>query len=385
MTSGGIVKRRPLVALIGLLAAFSLIAAACGEDDDASDSGAPAPAASEPAESTDDGQDDPVLNPLDANGDGEVILGIAAAGPRDDGAYYQTLINDMQIIADREGWGEIIIIDEIKPAVAQTEIQNLIAQNVDIIAVGSGEIADPLADLSAANPDLFWFCACGTGYPQTPGVALAADDGSEINYVAGVATALVLQETGGDTVAMIGCCGVNFELESELAFRMGLQSVDPSFDVTYTPTGNFPFDFDNVAGATEAFNIAVDAGADAFYPYLGGAHEAVVQLANEAGLPVLSAGASDVCDRPGDLSWDVAVKFAPGDYARAAFNEIIAGDLDEGTIRLFSVGVDEEAGAAICGATAGQQEILDQAHADVATGMFAEAFGAIKGQAYGGG
>ena len=47
--------------------------------------------------------------------------------------------------------------------------------------------------------------------------------------------------------------------------------------MTYIPTGAFPFDFDNTAGATEALNGAITNGADAVYPYLGGAHEPLVK------------------------------------------------------------------------------------------------------------
>ena len=69
-----------------------------------------------------------------------------------------------------------------------------------------------------------------------------------------------------------------------MAFEAGLKAVDPSFTVTYVPTGDFPFDFDNTANATAALQTAIDNGADAVYPYLGGAHRPVVQAANEAGL-----------------------------------------------------------------------------------------------------
>ena len=52
----------------------------------------------------------------------------------------------------------------------------------------------------------------------------------------------------------IGCCDLNFEKEAYLAFELGLKAVDPAFTMTYVPTGDFPFDFDNTADATEALN-----------------------------------------------------------------------------------------------------------------------------------
>ncbi len=392
--------------LVALLAVFCLVAAACGGDDDEDTATAPTTTESGSSETpADDGdgsdeappdltttttapppepeEDMPGPDPMDTNGDGRVILGVAAAGPRDDGAYYQALVDAAIEISAENGWEEPIVIDNIEPAIADTELENLVAQGVDIVAVGAGEIADPLPDLIERHPDVFWYCNCGTGYPQTDGVALSTDDGSDIQYVAGYATGLLLQETGGSNVAMIGCCGLGFEVETELAFRLGLKEVDESFDVTYTPTGNFPFDFDNVAGATEAFNVALDAGMDAVYPYLGGAHEPLVQLANENDVIVMSAGSSKVCERT-DLHWDMAVLFDGGDFARAVFPGIISGEIQEGSIKEFAVGIDEEVGSKICEPSGDQADLLEAAHQAIADGYCEEQFGIIKGIAYGG-
>ena len=384
------------------IAVFALIAASCGDDADETTVTPAAPeeemaeeapmaeeemaeeapmAEEEMAEEAPMAEEEPMVeaDPMDTNGDGKVVLGVAAAGPRDDGAYYQALVDAAYDISAEKGWEEPVVIDNIVPAVADTELENLVAQGVDIVAVGAGEISDPLADLVERYPDVFWYCNCGTGFPQMDGVALSTNDGAEIEYVVGVAAGLLLQERGGDTVYMIGCCDLGFEVETELAMRLGLKAVDPSYDVVYTPTGNFPFDFDNVAGATEAFNVALDAGMDAVYPYLGGAHEPLVQLANEHSIIVTSAGASNVCERT-DLRWDMAALFDGGDFARAAF----AGKLEEGSIYQFTVGRDPEVGAKICDPTPEQKEFLEKAHADVLDGYCLEEFDTIRAIAYGG-
>ena len=322
-------------------------------------------------------------DPLDINGDGVVTVGVATAGPRDDGAYYQELVNLAIEFSAAHGWADPVVIDNVEPAVAYNELENLVAQGVDIVAVGSGELSDAVPDIIAKYPDLIWYCNCGAGYPQTEGLITSRDDGAQIEYAAGYATGLLLQERGGDTAYMIGCCDLGFEVETELAFRLGLRDVDPSFDVIYTPTGNFPFDFDNVAGATEAFNVALDAGMDAVYPYLGGAHEPLVQLANQHDVIVMSAGPSNVCERT-DLHWDMAVLFSAGDFARAIFGGIVDGTIEEGTVKFFEVGVDPEVGSKICGPTAEQEEALTQAQIAVAEGYCAEEFGLIQAIAYGG-
>ena len=319
---------------------------------------------------------------LDMNSDGDVLFGVATAGPRDDGAYYQALVEAVEEFSASNGFSAPIVVDNIQPADAATELANLAEQGVDVLAVGASEIAEPLADLVEQYPDIFWYCNCGAGYPELPGLAQAQDDSSQISYSAGYATGILLRDSGGESVHFIGCCDLGFEKEAYTAFEMGLQAVDSSFTMTYVPTGNFPFDFDNISGATEAFNNAVAQGADAVYPYLGGAHEPLVALANENDIIVMSAGASDVCERT-DLDYDLAVQFSAGDYIETLLQLIADGDFGEGETFTFSVGQFPFVGAKMCGATADQQAEFDAELARIAAGDYAEPFDAIKAAAYG--
>ncbi len=386
--------------LVAVLAALTFVAAACGDDDDTTTDVTEAPTDETAApEGTEAPVDDTTTTAeaaggdtggdtqltLDANGDGQVVFGVAAAGPRDDGAYYEAVVSAVTEASAENGFAEPIIADEIEAADAATAIGDLAQQGVDVMIIGASEIAEPLPQLIAEYPDIFWYCNCGAGFPPNDGLAQSVDDGSEINYSAGVATGLLLQDSGGDSVSFIGCCDLGFEKESYMAFELGLQSVDPSFTMTYVQTGDFPFDFDNTANATEALNQAIADGADAVYPFLGGAHRPIVELAEEAGLITMSAGSSTVCDDGEELAYDIAVRFDGGDYFRALLPEILSGELTEGTIRAFKVGVDPEPGAIICDATADQQTALDDVYAAIAAGDFAADFGAIKGEAYAGG
>ncbi|MFN8023471.1 MAG: BMP family ABC transporter substrate-binding protein [Acidimicrobiales bacterium] len=393
--------------ILAAIAALSIVAAACG-DDESSDTATTAAAATTAAESTETTAAETTETTaaettettaaestettaaagdavdLDTNGDGQVVFGVAAAGPRDDGAYYQAMVDKATAISEENGYAEPIVVDNITTEDAATELTNLAEQGVDVILVGASEIADPLTDLVAQYPDIFWYCNCGAGYPETPGLAQSQDDSSEISYTAGYATGLLLKDSGGDSVAFIGCCDLNFEKEAYLAYQLGLQAVDPAYTMTYIPSGAFPFDFDNTAGATEALNGAITNGVDAVYPYLGGAHEPIVKLANENNLITMSAGASDACERT-DLTYQIAVKFDGGDYLDVILKEILAGTLKEGESRVFHVGVDPEPGAVICDPTPEQQAAMDDIYAKIAAGDFAGDFGAIKGQAYSGG
>ena len=369
-------------------AALALLAAACGSDgggdsattEAAAETEAPAtePAATEAPTS----EASEVATQLDLNGDGEVVFGIAAAGPADDGAYYQAVVDAAKELSEENGFSEPIVVDNIQAADAATAIGDLAQQGVDVIIVGASEIAEPLPQLIEQYPDIYWYCNCGAGFPENPGLAQSTDDGAEISYTAGYATGLKLQETGGDSVVFIGCCELGFEKQASMAFELGLKAVDPAYTMTYVPTGDFPFDFDNTANATAALQTAIDNGADAVYPYLGGAHRPVVQAANAAGLITMSAGSSKVCLPEEELDYTIMVKFDGGDYVRAVMADIIEGSFKEGDIKQFKVGIDPEPGAVICEPTPEQQQAMDDVYAQIANGDFADEFGAIAAEAF---
>ena len=385
--------------LLVVLAATSIIAAACGSDSSSSDATSAAtqaagtepaatePAATEPAATEPAATDAPatsaaIASTLDSNGDGKVVIGIAAAGPADDGAYYQAVVDAAKTLSTENGFEDPIVVDNIQAADAATAIGDLAQQSVDIIIVGASEIAEPLPQLIEQYPDVFWYCNCGAGFPPNPGLSQSTDDGGEISYAAGYATGLKLQEKGGDSVVFIGCCDLGFEKQAYMSFELGLKAVDPAYTMTYVQTGDFPFDFDNTANATAALQTAIDNGADAVYPYLGGAHRPVVQAANAAGLITMSAGSSKVCESTEELKYDIAVKFDGGDYVTAVMKLIVAGEFKEGDIKQFKVGVDPEPGAEICNATPDEQKAMDDVYAQIASGALAEQLGKIAGEAF---
>ncbi len=385
---------------LALLFALMMVAAACGSDDDSADEAEETetteaaeeateePAAEEEAMEEEAMEEPPPMDEMvaafDANGDGVITIGVAAAGPANDGAYYQAVIDAAIQVSTDNGFAEPIVVDEIQAADASTALSDLAAQ-ADIVIVGASEIAEPLGDLTEQFADVFWYCNCGAGFPETPGLAQSLDDGAEVAYTTGVATALLMAEGEGTEVAFLGCCELGFENEFFLAFQLGLTTTNPDYTVTYVPTGDFPFDFDNVANATEALNNAIEGGAAAVMPYLGGAHRPIVEAAAEAGLITMSAGASNVCEATEELDYNIAARFDGGDYVSAIFPLILSGDVQEGDIKVFKVGIDPEPGALICDATAEQQAAMDEVYELIASEALAGDFGAIKGQAYGGG
>ena len=359
--------RKPLQ-LLTLLLAFTLIAAACGDDDD-----------------MDESETSEVVAAFDSNGDGTVTIGVAAAGPRDDNGYYQSLVDFAEEFSAENGFAPPIVSDNIGAAEAAQALSDLAQQGVDILMVGASEIAEPLPDLTGQYPDIFWYCNCGAGFDELPGLAQATDWGATIHYTAGVAMAGILADHGGDKAVFLGCCDINFEREAYNATVFGLQSVDPNFTMEYVSTGDFQFDFDNSANATAALTNAISNGVTLAYAYLGGALNAVGQLATDEGVAVFAAGPPDVCERDDGINWTGSIVFDAGVYARQILPRIIAGDLAEGSTYQFPTepGLN---GALLCDAPADAQALLDEAFGLIAAfdGELLGALGGISGEAYSG-
>lgn len=372
-----------IAVVLGLLVA----ATACGDDDDSD--GATGADGSTAEAATDDttAGSDPVdgtegtaggdATSIDTNGDGSVVIGVATPGPRDDGAFYQALVDGVTAFSEENGFAEPVVVDKIAPEEAQTALDSLARQGVDMIAVGAGEIADPLPELTETYSDIIWYCNCGGGFQELPNLIQSGDDGSEIAYTAGVATGLLMKDKGDTKAAMIGNNNFNFEKESFGAFRIGLDAVDPSYEWTYVATGSF----NDAAAATEAFNNLKDQGVGAIYPYLGGSLETVVKLSNENDVITMSAGAADVCEGS-DLHYDIAVRFDAGLFVDSILNEILSGELQRGETRVFHVGVDDVVGAVICEPTPEQTKEMDAAYQRVASGELQAQFDEVKEKAY---
>ena len=367
----GAMKPKKLPRMLTVTVALALVAAACGSDDDGSSDDITAP--------------DEVIAAFDADGDGTVTIGVAAAGPRDDNGYYQTLVDFAEEFSAENGFEDPIVRDNIGAAEAAQAMSDLAEQGVDIMFVGAQEIAEPLTDLTEQYPDIFWYCNCGAGFQSLPGLAQATDQGATIHYTAGVAMGAVLQEEGGTQAVFLGCCDLPFEKEAYNATVVGMQSVDPSFTMEYVGTGDAQWDFENSANATAALNNAIANGATLAYAYLGGALDPVGQLATDEGIAVFAAGPADICDRDDGIAWTGSVVFDGGVYAEEALRQIIDGGLTEGVTYQFPTeqGLN---GVIVCGADSDVKILVDESFVAVESdGELLGVLGEISGEAYAGG
>ncbi|MGH1489561.1 MAG: hypothetical protein ACRBK7_09240 [Acidimicrobiales bacterium] len=387
------------VRLVALLAVLAMFVAACGSDEpeasnDEADTGTEESTETVDEPDTEEEQaevpeeepeTDELVTAFDANGDGTVTIGVAAAGPRDDNGYYQSLVDFAETFSVENGFAPPIVSDNIGSAEAAQAMADLAQQGVDIMMVGASEIAEPLADLTEQFPDIFWYCNCGAGFTELPGLAQATDWGAAIHYTAGVAMGAVLQEQGSTQAVWLGCCDLPFEVEAYDATVAGMQSVDPSFVMEYVGTGDFQFDFDNSGNATAALTNAKANGSTLAYAYLGGALEPVGQLATDEGMAVFAAGPADICERDDGINWTGTIVFDGGIYASQALRLIVAGDLAEGSTYQFPTEAGLN-GAVLCSAAGDSNALVSDAFTAVTTdGELLGVLGGISGAAYSGG
>lgn len=368
------------------LAAFSLVATACSDDGGESvGSTVPTSATTLATTNTAPLTGPPTTasapSPLDFNADGRVVFGVATTGPADGGGWSQSIVDATNALSVENGFAKPVVVDEVDPDTAATRVRGLAEQGVDVIIIGAAAIALPLADVITQYPNIYWYCNCGAGVPQHPGLAQSTDNGAEIGFTAGYATGLLMDAAGERRATIISCCDLGLEKQMRRSYEDGLQAVDSGFRMTYVRTGTTSYDFDNTTNAQAAFRTAVDERTRAVLPFLDGAHRAVVADANVAGVIALSAGSSMACD-DAVLGYDIAVRFDGGDYLRAVLPGIIDGTFLEGRTRTFKVGVDPQAGAVICNPTTEQQAAMDAIYARIAAGEFAAQFAELTLNAF---
>ena len=367
--------------LLVMATAAVLASSACTNDNNAVDTIATTTATTTVAATSGATTLAPYDSPLDFNGDGRVVLGVAVTGPSTGGGWSQTLADAATALSAENGFAEPVVIDNVRPETAVALIGQLAKQPVDVVILGAPAIAAEVGDVIAQHSDLYWYCNCGAGIATNPGLAQSTDNGAEIGYTAGYATGLLLKEIGGRRTTVIGCCDHGFEKQLWHAFEAGLQAADRTLRMAFVRTGESEYDFDNIKNATAAFRTAVDERTNALFAYLDGAHRAVVQAANDAGVIALSAVSSAACSDP-DLAYAIAVRFDAGDYLRAAMPAIIDGTLREGSTRAFKVGIDAEPGAVICKPTTEQQAAMDALYARIANGELNDVLAKITKNAF---
>jgi len=343
--------------------ALALVAGACGNDDSS--------ASSDSGSGGDGGSGDSCLGEVgcvpegqpDLNGDGTVKIGVLSPGDTNDNGYYESFVVTANEFAEAEGW-ELIILDMVNPSDAAEQARNLCRQEVDMVAIAAGELADavPVAEEDVCAGSI-WYVAGGAGIEQTPYFFQTSEEPGIAQFVTGYATGLAMEALDVTSAGYVTGPELDFSTVTFVAWSAGIKQVDPAASTVATYTG----DFDDSALAQAGTDAQIAQGVGILYPYLGGATDSVVSAGAAAGALSVSPG-TDRCAEP---DFAVSSIFSPGEYFGATLEDFKAGTITLGETRIFELGVDPVPTVLVCDSVPGAAELqaqVDQMIDDVASG-----------------
>ncbi|GAA5058350.1 basic membrane protein A [Thermocatellispora tengchongensis] len=336
-------------AALAIFVAPALLLAACGTNDTSGNSStATAKKGQQP----------------DVNGDGKVVIGVLSNGDTHDNGYFQSFVDEANVIARANGW-EMRTIDKINVADGANQARNLCRQRVDLIAVGAQELKDALA--AAPEPvcaNTQWYVNGGGGVEQTKWFSQSVDKVNQTLYTAGYAAGLLMEAKDVTKAGYITGPELDFSIQAAKAFEAGIKAVVPKAELLKAYTG----DFEDSAKAKEAYTAQKAKGVKLVYPYLGGATDAVTQEANKDGVMTLTPG-TDRCQDT-TIKYDISVIFNPGSFFAAALQDFQKGQLKMGVTREWIIGKDPVPTLKICKPEGDQQTKVNQLMKDIGDGKF---------------
>ncbi|HEY9557632.1 MAG TPA: BMP family ABC transporter substrate-binding protein [Acidimicrobiales bacterium] len=341
------------------LLALAFIATACGNDDDdtsTGDDGAAEPAGDD-SESCIGEEGCVPANQPDVNGDGTVKIGVLSPGDTNDNGYYESFVLTAREVAEEEGW-ELTILDKVNPADSAEQARNLCRQEVDMVAIAAGELADaiPVAEEEVCAGAV-WYVAGGAGVEQTPYFFQTSENPGKTQFVTGYATGLAMEALGTTKAGYVTGPELDFSTTTFDAWTAGIKETLPDAETVATYTG----DFDDSSLGQEAARTQLAQGVGILYPYLGGATDAVAEAGAAGGVLSITPGT----DRCGEDSFAISSIFSPGDYFAAVLEDFKAGTVELGVTRMFEIGADPVPAVKVCPTVDGHEEIQSKIDAMV--------------------
>ena len=299
--------RKRLLLILAVLLSFSLIAAACGDDDE-TDAGADDAGADDAG--ADDAEDDAGADDAEDDAEDDAAAEDDMAEDEEEGDMAEEPVASVGLVFDIGGEGDLSFNDSAAAGLARAEAElnvsvskvspnddgsnraellQLQADSSDIVIAVGFLFEGDAAAVGGANPDTA-FGVIDSGmidFSQDPpgpyadniaGLVFAEEQGS---YLVGAAAALK-SETGH--IGFIGgvCCFGLIE-KFEAGFIAGAKAVNPDIKITSNYITEFPnFDgFNDPASGRETALAMFEGGADIVYHAAGGTGLGLFQAAKE--------------------------------------------------------------------------------------------------------
>lgn len=220
----------------------------------------------------DDGTADPAASSPDDSA--AIRVGVVLAGPRNDGAFYQSYLDGVTEQADAHDL-EVSVVDNVEdPQAAIDAFTNLAASN-DLIIAGGSSLVSAGNTVAPQFPDVE-FVMSGVVDAGVDNLHTYATRQGVPAYVAGVVAA-GLSTTR--TVGYVGGADIPPNSQSLIDFEAGATATDPSITVVSATVGSFS----DAAAAKEATAAQIANGADVVYAFQDAGLPGVLDAIEESG------------------------------------------------------------------------------------------------------
>lgn len=208
---------------------------------------------------------------------GAVKVGVALAGPRNDGAFYQTYLEGVQALEKKLNLKVSVVDNLTDPSDIADALNNLAADNDLVIGGGSALVAGANS-VAPQHPDTT-FVMSGVvqdgisnlhAYQMLQGVPA---------YVAGVIAAQV-SKTGA--VGFIGGAAIPPTSQSDIDFEAGAKAKRADIKYSHVTVG----DFSDAAKAKQAAAAQIADGVDVIYAFVDAGLPGVLQAIKDSGKDV---------------------------------------------------------------------------------------------------
>lgn len=240
--------------MMAITAAVALVAlAGCGSDDDSAGDDAPAATEAESDATTadteapsDDAPSDttaPADTGGDEAGDAEMVtIALLIGGPRDDGGFYQAMVDGLEGAAEADGAAEVTVIENIAEggdAALESAVQNAAESgDFDIIVAHGFDLVPGVARYAPDFPDQAFVTSLPVDGADNVSVYLTAFE--ETGYNAGFLAAQGLLLSGAEgAVGFLGGPGLPFEEQALFGFEQAVEAYAPGTEVVSVFTGTF--------------------------------------------------------------------------------------------------------------------------------------------------
>lgn len=213
----------------------------------------------------------------------ELKIGLALAGPRNDGSFYQEIYDGMkQAAAASHGAIKLSVVDNLEDPQHMVSALRGLAQGNALVVAGGGALASPAENVAPAFPNATFVELAGTTNPSISNLHSYVLNMEAPAYVLGRVGALV---TKAHKATFLAGLQVTDTRNANPGFKAGFTSKDAPGGASNSYSTVIVGSFSDVVKGKNAASAAVANGSDIIMGFMDAGDDGVVQALKNAKTP----------------------------------------------------------------------------------------------------